>query len=85
MVLGRGSPDQGLTKKETREIVRESLETLHVDGKRVLILIPDGTRSMPMPMMFSFFEDFLGQRVQALDYLVALGTHQPSALVSGIG
>lgn len=77
MVLGRGSPNQILTKRETREIMRESLETLHVDDKRVIIIIPDGTRSMPMPMIFSLFEEFLGKRVRALDYLVALGTHQP--------
>jgi nickel-dependent lactate racemase len=43
----------------------------------VLIIIPDGTRSMPMPLMFSLFREFLEQRVEALDYLVALGTHQP--------
>jgi len=30
-----------------------------------------------MPLMFSLFHEFLSQRVQALDYLVALGTHQP--------
>ena len=48
-----------------------------LDGKRVLVIIPDGTRSMPMPLMFSLFDEFLGKRVKALDYLVALGTHQP--------
>ena len=46
-------------------------------GQRVLILIPDGTRTMPMPQMFGLFEELLGPRVAALDYLVALGTHQP--------
>ena len=47
-----------------------------LDGKRVLIIIPDGTRSMPMPLMFNLFEELLGRRVKALDYLVALGTHR---------
>ncbi len=32
---------------------------------------------MPMPQMFDLFEEFLGTRVAALDYLVALGTHPP--------
>ena len=44
---------------------------------RVLVIIPDGTRTMPMPMMFEMIERELGPRVTALDYLVALGTHTP--------
>jgi len=48
-----------------------------LDGKRVIVLIPDNTRTMPMPLMFDLFEELLSQRVSQLDYLVALGTHQP--------
>jgi nickel-dependent lactate racemase len=77
MVIGQGYKDRTLTNDETHTIMRESLDSLHLDGKRVLIIIPDGTRSMPMPMMFNLFEAFLGNRVRALDYLVALGTHPP--------
>ena len=77
MVIGQGFTDRTLTDDEIRAIVGKSLDSLDVDGKRVLILIPDGTRSMPMPMMFNLFETLLGRRVKALDYLVALGTHPP--------
>jgi nickel-dependent lactate racemase len=77
MVIGRGRADRYLTKEEVRAIVRDGLESLAVDGKRVLIIIPDGTRTMPMPLMFGLFEELLSQRTGALDYLVALGTHQP--------
>ena len=76
-MIGKGFPDRYLSEEETGAIVEESLQTLALDGKRVLVIIPDGTRSMPMPMMFGLFERFLGQRVKALDFLVALGTHQP--------
>ena len=77
MVIGQGFTDRYLTDAEVSDIVRDSLDSLHLDGKRVLIIIPDGTRSMPMPLMFSLFHEFLDGRVQQLDYLVALGTHQP--------
>jgi nickel-dependent lactate racemase len=77
MIIGQGFTDRYLTDGEVRDMVRESLALLHLDGKRVLIIIPDGTRSMPMPLMFSLFHEFLHARVEALDYLVALGTHQP--------
>ncbi len=79
MVIGQGSVDRYLDDEETRAIVSEALATLALDGKRVLIIIPDGTRTMPMPRMFSLFEQFLATRVKVLDYLVALGTHQPLA------
>ena len=75
MLIGQGFTDRYLNEAEIRDIVRESLISLYLDGKRVLVIIPDGTRSMPL--MFSLFHEFLDGRVQALDYLVALGTHQP--------
>jgi nickel-dependent lactate racemase len=77
MLIGKGDPNRNLTDDELSTLVRESLNSLAVDGKRVLILIPDGTRTMPMPVMFDLFEQFLGPRVAAMDYLVALGTHRP--------
>jgi lactate racemase len=77
MVIGLGLMNRYLTDDEIRAVVHESLASLPLDGKRVLIIIPDGTRSMPMPLMFSLFQELLSERVQVLDYLVALGTHQP--------
>ena len=75
MSVGMGSADRYLTLEETSQVVQEALATLAVDGKRVLAIIPDGTRTMPMPMMYDLFEAHLAPRVAALDYLVALGTH----------
>ncbi len=53
----------------------EALSSVSFDGKRVLVLVPDGTRTMPMPLMFALFQELLRPRTRALDYLVALGTH----------
>ena len=66
-----------LSREQVDAIAREGLGALPVDGRRVLVIIPDGTRTMPMPMMFALLERELGPRVAALDYLVALGTHTP--------
>jgi nickel-dependent lactate racemase len=77
MSIGMGSPSRFLTDGEVRAVVIEALATLAVDAKRVLALIPDGTRTMPTPAFFALFEELLLPRVAALDYLVALGTHQP--------
>jgi nickel-dependent lactate racemase len=57
--------------------VGQALAELDLNGKRVLIIIPDGTRTAPIPLFFPLFHGFLWGRVAALDYLVALGTHRP--------
>ncbi len=77
MVIGAGFSDRTLSEVETAAVVQQALAGLPLDGKRVLVIVPDGTRSMPLPLMFCQLEDALAGRVKALDYLVALGTHQP--------
>ncbi len=62
---------------EVRAQVARGLRGLPVELLRVLVIIPDGTRTMPMPLMFEMLQQELGPRVAALDYLVALGTHAP--------
>ena len=74
-MIGAGFTDRFLTADETRDIVRAGLASLQLAGKRVLFIIPDGTRTMPMPELFRLFRETLGGKVTALDFLVALGTH----------
>jgi nickel-dependent lactate racemase len=76
-VVGRGLADGCLTNEEFRSLAVEGLDRLPVDGRRTLVLIPDGTRTMPMPLAFDVLEQALGPRVKTLDFLVALGTHPP--------
>src|SRR5688572_29107241 len=44
--------------------------------QRLLVLIPDHTRSMPLPFLFRALVDVLHDASQ-LDFMVALGTHPP--------
>ncbi len=77
MALGKGSADRYLTEEEISQIVLDGVTALRLEGKRALVIIPDGTRTMPMPLMFRLLERHLGPRAKALDFLVALGTHPP--------
>jgi lactate racemase len=77
MTIGTGSADTYLDHAAVREIVAQAVECMPIAGQRVLILIPDGTRTAPIPQMFRLFHELLKPRVKALDYLVALGTHPP--------
>src|SRR3989337_3080800 len=76
-MTGKGLVEGYLSKEQMAAIAADGLGRLPLDGRRVLVLIPDGTRTMPMPIMFEILERELGPRVTALDYLVALGTHSP--------
>jgi len=75
MLAGKGFPNRNLTRDEIAEIVSHAAQHLQIDGKRVLVIIPDGTRTMPMPLMFDLLQQEFGARAAACDYLVALGTH----------
>jgi nickel-dependent lactate racemase len=55
----------------------EVFASVALTGKRVLILIPDGTRSGPVDLFFRLFYEWLWGRVSALHVLIALGTHPP--------
>ncbi len=76
-MVGKGVTDRVLTEAEVRAILEEGLGKLDLAGKRVIVIIPDGTRSGPVDLFFRLFHDILWGEVAALDYLIALGTHQP--------
>ena len=59
------------------DAIRETLErglAGHFRGQRVLVLIPDHTRSLPLPFLFRELVRVLADTAQ-LDFMVALGTH----------
>lgn len=74
---GAGYTDHPLSGEEISHIVRTALSGEDLDDKRVLVIIPDATRSAPIPEMFRLLHRKLADRVAALDFLIALGTHQP--------
>lgn len=75
MVLSKSVVDGWLSHDQVRQIVAQAAADLQVAGRRVLTIIPDGTRTMPMPLMFQLLQQEIGTRAAACDYLVALGTH----------
>jgi nickel-dependent lactate racemase len=75
MTLGKSAMDRVLSRDEVRQVVAQAAADLKLKGKRVLTIIPDGTRTMPMPLIFQLLQEELGAQAAASDYLVALGTH----------
>jgi nickel-dependent lactate racemase len=66
-----------LSPEDIETVIAASVDHLGLAGKRVLIIIPDGTRTMPLPLFFRLFARHLVPRAAAVDYLVGLGTHPP--------
>ena len=83
MVVGKGSTTATLTTEDVQDLLARADEQLLVGagldpaGKRVLVLIPDGTRTAPIPLLFRLLYEQFGGRVAQLDFLIALGTHPP--------
>ncbi len=73
---------QAIAPQETLLNEQNILETLHegLDGRfthqKVLVLIPDHTRSLPLPYLYRAIVEILSDTKQ-LDFMVALGTHPP--------
>lgn len=66
---------RAITESEVRGCLEEGLGGLELGGRKVLVVIPDGTRTAPIPLMFRLLGEILGPQVEKLDYLIALGTH----------
>jgi len=62
----------------TQHRIRNTLGILEhqFTNQRVLVLIPDHTRSLPLPFLFRTLVEILRDTKQ-LDFMVALGTHPP--------
>ncbi len=76
-MLGYGYTDKLLTPDEVSDIAARAVDSNEFDGKRVLLIVPDHTRTAPMPLMYQTLYGLLGERVAALDVIIALGTHPP--------
>jgi nickel-dependent lactate racemase len=77
ILAGKGLTTGYLDEAETYQLLKQALDQVDLVGKRILVLIPDKTRSCPLPMLFRSMVDLLLYRVRKLDFLIALGTHQP--------
>jgi nickel-dependent lactate racemase len=66
-----------LTQSRIGEIIEEALPGKELAGKRVLLIVPDATRSCPLGSIFKEVHRQLHGAVAALDVMIALGTHPP--------
>ncbi len=66
-----------VTPEQVMEVVTKALPADAYNGKRVLLVIPDGTRTAPVGLLFKAIHKAIGGVTSKLDVIIALGTHQP--------
>ena len=71
------SADSNVSAEQVAELVAQACPAKNYRGKKILLIVPDGTRTAPVGLMFQALFGQLGEVTAALDVLIALGTHQP--------
>src|SRR6516162_11213572 len=66
-----------LTHEQALEVIREACPESECHGKKVLLIVPDATRTCPLGMLFKGIFEQIGSGASAFDVMIALGTHQP--------
>src|SRR4030042_884657 len=77
MIISREDKDGFVEIGQVRAAVAEFFAQNDYAGKRILLIIPDNTRSGPVGDVLKIIYEQLRQKAKAVDCLVALGTHQP--------
>src|ERR1044071_5844007 len=68
---------KGVQAQEVQEVVARACPVDVYRQKKVLLIVPDGTRTAPVGMLFRALYRQIGVVTKALDVMIALGTHQP--------
>ena len=66
-----------LTEEEIKNLIHQNLKKEDYAGKRILVIIPDHTRSGPTGLFFKTISEELSLIAKKLDFIIALGTHPP--------
>ncbi len=81
--IGTGYSARTIHFSEVREIVQQAVDSdieTDLNDKRVLLIIPDNTRTCPIGLMYREIYAALSPKVKCVDVLIALGTHMPMAM-----
>jgi lactate racemase len=77
VVSKTAEPGMTLGETEVRQFVDQVCPPKDYRGKRVLLIVPDGTRTAPIGLLFKALHAQIGSVANAFDVLIALGTHPP--------
>ncbi|MCO5053050.1 MAG: lactate racemase domain-containing protein [Verrucomicrobiae bacterium] len=71
------APGSRLSPEQVTQLVQQALPVAASRGKKILLIVPDHTRTAPLGLLFQAIYAQIGATTAALDVLIALGTHPP--------
>lgn len=77
MISRIATPGRTLPSEEVHELLAQACPPKGYRNKKVLLIVPDGTRTAPIGQIFQALHQQLADVTSAFDVLIALGTHQP--------
>jgi lactate racemase len=77
MISRIADKDRTVGSEQVAQLVAEGCPAKDYRDKKVLLIVPDATRTAPVGLMFKTLHDHIGALTRAFDVLIALGTHQP--------
>ena len=77
LISKTASPGSTLTREEIADVIAQACPAKEYRDKKVLLIVPDGTRTGPVGRLFQTLYRRMGEAAKAFDVLIALGTHQP--------
>jgi nickel-dependent lactate racemase len=72
-----GSDGRAVTPEQVRAVVAQACPAADFQGKRVLLIVPDATRTAPIGLLFKTVHAQIAAAAAACDVMIALGTHPP--------
>jgi lactate racemase len=70
-----GGPSDVLPGEHVQDFVVDQLAGVELDGRSLCVLVPDATRSCPLPLLLEAVHRAVHGRASAVTVLIALGTH----------
>ena len=77
MICAQSTPTGTLSPQDITENLNRFAEGMPQHGQRVLLVVPDLTRTAPIDVVYQTIYPILARRFRDVDVMVALGTHQP--------
>src|SRR5476651_433758 len=71
------APGSYLSAAQARALIAQACPAKDYKDKKVLLIVPDATRTCPLGMLFAGLFDQIGGATKHFVVMIALGTHQP--------
>ena len=69
------APGGSVSPEQVSELIAQAVPAADYHGKKILLIVPDHTRTAPVGLLFKTIFKQIGDVTKHLDVLVALGTH----------